>query len=540
MMAKLTVRGDVPKTWLKALPKQQRELDPRGKVPMAAGKQLAVLDNCIFDNGDGHFKLVFSPPLAIGYKGEEVEWKEGYIYGSHWEGISAIQKAKTEAVTRFSAAGSSIVLQPTPLFVQSDNKDWKDDGSASNLRYGAVQCGLTSAAMALATIWPNAKVKALADEAGGQFEDWVAGQYKRLGQQSTSMEGHVAVLKALGIKAHATRSASIADLHQVLYAHPAILGLAYKSSGHFVCACGVADKPGDLPQEWPVGKIDKLVAYPQDIDRPGVIINDPYGQRDYTGSGNNWIAIARNMFDTFGLHNVLSTTDLNRYWVDGGEESGWGVFIDPATPNAGNRAEKPIELPVASKTIADSDINRVAKMLGCEAKALKAVIEVEANGGGFLPDGRPKILFEAHYFSDFTNHKYDQSHPDISSRKWNRDLYVGGAGEWARFEKTAKLDRRYAICSCSWGLGQVMGSHVIENPEFIDYYDADTERFYKAMCASEGEQLTAMGLFIKSTPQALTGIRSKDWKVFARSYNGDGYSQNAYDVKLAKAYDSSG
>jgi hypothetical protein len=533
-MARLTVRPDVAKTWLKALPKPANSLDPRDKVPMVAGQQLAVLDNNIFDNGDGHFKLVFSPPLTIGYKGEKVLWKEGYVYGSHWLGISATYKAKTEAATRFSAAGSSIVLQPTPLFVQNDN-------AAYGRFYGGNLCGQTSLAMLLATIWPNDKVKQLAANAeGGQFENWLGTIFQKIGAESTVMEGQVAVLKELGIKAKATRSASIADLKQALHGHPVVIGCGYKSSGHFVCASGVADKPGDLPDKWPVGKVDKLVAYPQDIEQAGVIINCPYGMRDWSGSGNNWVNIARGMYDTYGLHNVMTTSTLNRYWVDGGEESGWGVFLDPSTPNAGNRAEKPIELPVVSKTITDSDIDRVAKMLGCEARALKAVIEIEANGGGFLSDGRPKILFEAHYFSDFTNHKYDQSHPDISSRKWNRDLYVGGAGEWERFEKTAKLDRRYAICSCSWGLGQVMGSHVIENPEFIDYYDADTERFYKAMCASEGEQLTAMGLFIKSTPQALAGIRSKDWKAFARSYNGDGYLQNAYDVKLAKAYNSLG
>jgi hypothetical protein len=74
----------------------------------------------------------------------------------------------------------------------------------------------------------------------------------------------------------------------------------------------------------------------------------------------------------------------------------------------------------------------------------------------------------------------------------------------------------------------------------MEYYGSDVEKFYKAMCTSEGEQLIAMGLFIKSTPQALNGIRSKDWRAFAESYNGSGYAANAYDVKLADAYNSLG
>jgi len=35
----------------------------------------------------------------------------------------------------------------------------------------------------------------------------------------------------------------------------------------------------------------------------------------------------------------------------------------------------------------------------------------------------------------------------------------------------------------------------------------------------------------------LTGaLKSKDWAVFARRYNGPGYQANAYDKKLARAY----
>jgi hypothetical protein len=547
-MAELKVDLSNPEgfTYIKARPEQisAGKFQPHELIKLPHGYTMRADERTIVEDKGGHLLIEFRLtviPKSGPRSGEKITWTKGYIYGSHWKGISKAFQSKAIESSRFSAAGSSIVLQPTPLFNQYENKDWADDGSASNLRYGAVQCGLTSAAMLVATIWPNGKVKALADEAGGQFEDWIAGQFKRMGRKSTLMEDHVAVLQALGIKARATRSGTIGELKQALHKHPVILGMAYKVSGHFTCGVGVADRPGALPDRWPVGKIDALVAHPRSTVLPGVLHNCPFGDRDFSGSGNNWFNISRKSTDTFGLHGVLSNSTLERFWVDGGEESGWAVFVDPATPNAGNRAEKPVELAApASKTITQADIDRVAKMLGCESRALRAVMQVEAGGGGFLADGRPKILFEAHYFSDFTNNEYDQSHPDISSRKWNRDLYIGGAGEWGRFDKAAKLDRRYAICSCSWGLGQVMGSHVIENPEFMDYYGSDVERFYKEMCASEGGQLTAMGLFIKSTPEALEGIRSKDWESFARSYNGEGFRDNAYDVKLADAYASLG
>lgn len=341
----------IQETWLKASPDQASTLKPHQLVKVPVGKTLAIQDQNIFEDRGGHFRVIFDKPLSITLDGKNIgSMPVGYIYGSHWKGISQAYAEKAAAQTRFSPAGSSITLQPAPLFIQNDNKDWGDDGSASSLRYGGVQCGLTSAAMLVASIWPNAKVAQLAKEAGGQFEDWIAGQFKRIGAASTAMEGHVATLQSLGIKARASRTSTIGELKEALHKHPVILGTAYKGSGHFVCAVGVADKPGDLPDKWPVGRIDTPIAYPQDITKAGVIINDPYGQRDYSGSGNQWINIAHNMTDTYGLHNVLTNSDLERFWVDGGEESGWAVFVDPSTPNAGNKGEKPIQLQAAPKS----------------------------------------------------------------------------------------------------------------------------------------------------------------------------------------------
>ena len=44
------------------------------------------------------------------------------------------------------------------------------------------------------------------------------------------------------------------------------------------------------------------------------------------------------------------------------------------------------------------DYQKAAKELNCEVAAIRAVAEVESLKGGFLPDGRPKILFERHVF----------------------------------------------------------------------------------------------------------------------------------------------
>jgi hypothetical protein len=34
----------------------------------------------------------------------------------------------------------------------------------------------------------------------------------------------------------------------------------------------------------------------------------------------------------------------------------------------------------------------------------------------------------------------------------------------------------------------------------------------------------------------INALKNKDWKAFARGYNGVGYAKNSYDIKLANAY----
>ncbi len=201
------------------------------------------------------------------------------------------------------------------------------------------------------------------------------------------------------------------------------------------------------------------------------------------------------------------------------------------TPQPAQPIPQPAPQPSAQtdRRLTNADYQAVARMIGCEIAAIRAVVEIESSGSGFLSDGRPKILFEAQWFSEFTNGKFDATHPDISSPRWNRDLYVGGVGEWKRIEKAIALNREAALKSASWGLGQVMGFN------FRSAGYVDVESFVKDMYLNEGKQLMAMFNFIKS--QRLDRfLISRDWAGFARGYNGEGFRQNRYDEKLASAY----
>jgi hypothetical protein len=183
------------------------------------------------------------------------------------------------------------------------------------------------------------------------------------------------------------------------------------------------------------------------------------------------------------------------------------------------------ELP-QSKTLSEADYQRAADMLGVELAAIKAVVEVEASSSGFFSDGRPKILFERHWFWSLTPKPVSRTRPDLSSP--DPGGYIGGPAEWERLNDAIQFDRIAALKSASWGLGQVMGF----NHEIAGY--KDVEEFVRAMHESEGKQLDAMMNFIRKNDLDLA-LRSHDWITFARGYNGKA-GVPVYSNKIADAY----
>lgn len=174
-------------------------------------------------------------------------------------------------------------------------------------------------------------------------------------------------------------------------------------------------------------------------------------------------------------------------------------------------------------------IQRVAALLDCSIAAVRAVIAVETAGGGFLPDGRPKIMFERHVFSRLTDGKYDLVSPLVSNAKY------GGYNEdsYRKLYIATQLDPAAAVQSASWGIGQIMGFN----------WKLCGERslmgFMLAMHHDEDTQLMMMGSFILSVG-ADDELRRLDWAGFARIYNGPGYARNKYDTKLHAAYNAAG
>ena len=106
-----------------------------------------------------------------------------------------------------------------------------------------------------------------------------------------------------------------------------------------------------------------------------------------------------------------------------------------------------------------------------------------------------------------------------------------GAHQYERLGEAIACDRRAAIESASWGLGQVMGF----NAELAGFRDA--EEMVSEMMHSESEQILAMASFMRATGMHLA-LQRRDWTDFARRYNGPGFATNRYDEKLAAAHTS--
>jgi hypothetical protein len=181
------------------------------------------------------------------------------------------------------------------------------------------------------------------------------------------------------------------------------------------------------------------------------------------------------------------------------------------------------------KELTEQDFINAANTLGVEVAVIKAVTEVEARGKGFLPDGRPKILFEGHWFRKLTKKAYDRTHPHLSKEyPASRQYYK--MDQWKRMDEAISLNRNAALQSASFGSFQVMGFN------FKESGFASVEEFYAAMCESEGRQLLAFLAFVKS--KKLDGhLRNKNWAAIAEGYNGPDYAVNKYHTKMADAYE---
>ena len=190
------------------------------------------------------------------------------------------------------------------------------------------------------------------------------------------------------------------------------------------------------------------------------------------------------------------------------------------------------------KTLTEADYQWAAEFLADDVPSVKAVKEVEAPDGGFLPDGRVTILYERHvmyrqlYANGINPDPIALKYPDLVNKKTGG--YLGKAAEYRRLDAAKLIDVNSALESCSWGTYQIMGYHW----KLLGF--DSVQSFVNKMKESERGQLECFVKFIKANPVLLKAIRSDDWVTFARYYNGSNYRANRYDEKLEAAFKKHG
>ena len=182
-----------------------------------------------------------------------------------------------------------------------------------------------------------------------------------------------------------------------------------------------------------------------------------------------------------------------------------------------------------AKKLDDIDIPTLGATIGVGEDKLHAIIEVETSGGGFDKQGRPRMLFEPHVFYRMLEGK-KREHAvaqGLAYPKWGTKPYPHDS--YPRLEKAMAIDQSAALQSCSWGLGQIMGSHF----KMLGY--ASPQAMVKHFMEDEEYHLAAMVKFIEVN-NIDDDLRRHDWAAVAIVYNGSGYAKNKYDTKLRDAY----
>lgn len=189
-----------------------------------------------------------------------------------------------------------------------------------------------------------------------------------------------------------------------------------------------------------------------------------------------------------------------------------------------------------AKLLTQADLASAAKDLDVGLAAVMAVNFVESRGAGFLPNGKPVILFERHIMYRRLAAAVELEmadalcieKPTIVSK--SPGGYAGGVAEHQRLAAAKQIDEACAIESASWGLFQIMGFHW----ELLGYESA--QDFELCMRSSEGQQLESFVRFIKADSGLHSALRNHRWADFAKRYNGPNYKINNYDRRLAAAH----
>lgn len=179
-------------------------------------------------------------------------------------------------------------------------------------------------------------------------------------------------------------------------------------------------------------------------------------------------------------------------------------------------------------TLTDADFAIVAKELGVEVAAIKAVVKIEAGAKlqGFWAPGVPVINYAQSLFNKYNGKVKGRK---IKDGKVPTGLSGYALKEWTSLTNARKINADAADMGTYWGMFQIGGF----NYKLCGC--KSVEEMVKKVCESELSQLEMFAVFIRNTGM-LESLKKKDWTTFARKYNGSSYAKRGYHTRMAKEY----
>lgn len=188
-----------------------------------------------------------------------------------------------------------------------------------------------------------------------------------------------------------------------------------------------------------------------------------------------------------------------------------------------------------SGPLTEADFNEIAGILGVEAAAIRAIVEIETGKThkGFHAPGKPIINFDLPVFRraaarrgiNLGRHSSSPALQPVNIRKYGGQQ----AAQQARLDAAMAIDSIAAIESTFWGMFQIGGFNwkLCGMPS--------REDFVKMMSRSEYDQLRLFANYMENTG-LLKHLKNKNWAAFARIYNGPSYAARGYHTRMAAAY----
>ena len=187
------------------------------------------------------------------------------------------------------------------------------------------------------------------------------------------------------------------------------------------------------------------------------------------------------------------------------------------------------EVAVQFSKLTDADFAMVAKELGVETAAIKAVVSIEAGAQmkGFWAPGVPIVNFDRSMYNRFKLKVSDKS--GAKGEKVPAGLTGLARREWTELINARKVNAQAANMGTFWGMFQIGGfNYGLCGCKSVD-------EMVKLMSESELEQLELFAAFITNT-HMVEDLRKKNWSGFARKYNGASYARRNYHTRMAQAY----